>query len=273
VARLLTWSSYFTPPPELDALGLLCLGVGGQIGPVPPVQDRVLDHHGVVFIDSGTGWFRDPSGSRRVPAGSLLQLFPGVRHSYGPDPAGWSEQWVLLGGAGASVHERIGTVSRTDPVVQVADPDAVLRSFARLRAGRAAVGLVDDARRSAQCYGLLLAGRADQSGFDVVIDRLLREPEGPRSIREHAAAAGMSERELRAAVEQRAGITPKQLVLRSRLDRAKALLAETDLPVARVGSRVGYDDPAYFARLFGRAVGMTPTAFRERYLRPGGEAG
>ena len=61
-------------------------------------------------------------------------------------------------------------------------------------------------------------------------------------------------------------------MLTVRLGRAKELLAATELPVAAVARRVGYDDPAYFSRLFTRRVGMAPVRFRAQQSRvvPGG---
>ncbi len=67
---------------------------------------------------------------------------------------------------------------------------------------------------------------------------------------------------LRAAVRRVAGCSPKDYLLGIRLGRAKELLAVTELPVAAVARRVGYDDPAYFSRLFTRRVGMAPIRFR-----------
>lgn len=40
--------------------------------------------------------------------------------------------------------------------------------------------------------------------------------------------------------------------------------ARTDLPVAGIARRVGYEDPACFGRLFSRRVGMAPVRFRAR---------
>lgn len=74
--------------------------------------------------------------------------------------------------------------------------------------------------------------------------------------------------QLRTAVRRGAGCSPKDYLLRIRLDRAKELLATTDLPVAAVARRVGYDDPAYFSRLFTRRVGVAPVHFRIQESRP-----
>lgn len=53
-----------------------------------------------------------------------------------------------------------------------------------------------------------------------------------------------------------------EYLLGIRLSRAKELLARTDVPVAGMARRVGYEDPAYFSRLFSRRVGMAPVRFR-----------
>ena len=44
--------------------------------------------------------------------------------------------------------------------------------------------------------------------------------------------------------------------------RAKELLRTTDLSVAEVAARVGFDTTTYFNRIFRREVGCSPRAFR-----------
>jgi transcriptional regulator GlxA family with amidase domain len=44
--------------------------------------------------------------------------------------------------------------------------------------------------------------------------------------------------------------------------RAAELLATTDLTVREVGSRVGYRQPAQFAKAFNRAHGAPPSRYR-----------
>jgi AraC-like DNA-binding protein len=82
------------------------------------------------------------------------------------------------------------------------------------------------------------------------------------SVQDDASELGLSVTELREAVRRTTGSTPQELALTTRLNNAKVLLAEEDLPVAAVARRVGYDDPAYFTRLFTVRVGMSPRGFR-----------
>lgn len=49
-----------------------------------------------------------------------------------------------------------------------------------------------------------------------------------------------------------------------RMEKAKALLAASNLKASEVGTLVGYPNPQYFATAFRKATGLTPTEFREK---------
>lgn len=51
-----------------------------------------------------------------------------------------------------------------------------------------------------------------------------------------------------------------------RIEKAKQLLASTDLTIAAIAGLVGYDDATYFHRVFRRVTGLTPTAYRQHLL-------
>lgn len=77
-----------------------------------------------------------------------------------------------------------------------------------------------------------------------------------------AASVGMGESTLRRRFKQATGLSPRDYALQSRLTRARALLADTDLPLKAVAERLGYDSVYYFARQFKQTVGVAPGAFR-----------
>lgn len=59
------------------------------------------------------------------------------------------------------------------------------------------------------------------------------------------------------------GETAAQTVHRLRLERAAALLVETDLPISRIALRSGFSGTETFTRALTRAYGMPPRRFRE----------
>jgi LacI family transcriptional regulator len=59
------------------------------------------------------------------------------------------------------------------------------------------------------------------------------------------------------------GISPKAEILRVRLDRVCSLLAESDLSLAEVAHKAGFEHPEYMSRLFKKKMGVTPGEFRK----------
>jgi AraC family transcriptional regulator, transcriptional activator of pobA len=94
-----------------------------------------------------------------------------------------------------------------------------------------------------------------------VIDRRHGEP---LSLRDVAGEVGMTPGHLTTVVRRRTGRTVVEWITERRMAEARALLAETDLPVAEVARRVGVADPGYFTRLFGRTHGSSPREWRKQ---------
>jgi AraC family transcriptional regulator len=63
------------------------------------------------------------------------------------------------------------------------------------------------------------------------------------------------------------GLTPHQYVITCRMEDAKRLLAETDVPLIEIGLQVGCADQSHFTALFRTHVAMTPKTFRDHARR------
>ncbi|HET6856047.1 MAG TPA: AraC family transcriptional regulator [Streptomyces sp.] len=268
-----TWMRYFTPSPAHHRLGLVCLGVGLQHGTLPTVGPRTLDHHVAIVVSAGAGWFRGVDGRRvEVTAPALIWLTPGTPHHYGPDPVtGWDESFVDFTGPATATYTELGYIEPDRAVVPLSDTVGARAAVGRIaRAARRGNPLLE-VETGAAVHELLVAlrrARADVGADgDPVLQSLARDAFQPLSVAEHASRHGMTPAELRIAVRRSAGCSPKDYLLGIRLGRAKELLAATELPVAAVARRVGYDDPAYFSRLFTRRVGTAPVRFRAQQGR------
>ncbi|GHC88047.1 hypothetical protein GCM10007079_32710 [Nocardiopsis terrae] len=58
------------------------------------------------------------------------------------------------------------------------------------------------------------------------------------------------------------GETPHRYLRRRRIERACALLRDTDTPVTEIAHRVGFDSLGTFSRTFTAVIGRPPTRFR-----------
>jgi len=85
-----------------------------------------------------------------------------------------------------------------------------------------------------------------------------------RNAADYAARVGYSLRSLNRVCQTATGRTAKALVDARVALEAKRLLAHTDLPLAAVGSRLGFTEPTNFGKFFTRETGDTPGAFRAR---------
>ncbi len=82
------------------------------------------------------------------------------------------------------------------------------------------------------------------------------------NIGQIAALSGISETYFRALFQKQYGCTPIQYVNHKKLERAKALLTETDLPISEIEAACGFRDHAYFVKQFERAYNVSPESLR-----------
>jgi AraC-like DNA-binding protein len=85
----------------------------------------------------------------------------------------------------------------------------------------------------------------------------------PIGVDDMARAAGLSRAHFSREFKRAFGESPRAYLLTRRLERAAALLRNTDRSVADVSLSVGLQGIGSFTSSFKRHFGMTPTAYRE----------
>ncbi len=86
----------------------------------------------------------------------------------------------------------------------------------------------------------------------------------PLSVKELAYRAGYTEGRFILLFCRYFGASPKSYITYLRLNKARALLSTTSMPVCRIANECGYEDEFYFSRVFCRYCGMSPIAYRRR---------
>ncbi|MFG2146145.1 GlxA family transcriptional regulator [Streptomyces sp. NPDC048696] len=115
------------------------------------------------------------------------------------------------------------------------------------------------------------ARTADES-LAPLLDWATTQLHTPLTLDRLAERAKLSGRTLARRFTEQLGTSPGQWLLRQRLDAARVLLEQTDLPVEAIATRVGLASAVNLRRRFRAALGTTPGAYRRTFGERGERA-
>ena len=149
---------------------------------------------------------------------------------------------------------------------------AMSRGRTRRQGGSA---LARDLAGNALSESLLLCATVnpERGGWDsrvrLAIDYLCRHLERPVRISEVASSVGLSVSRLSRLFRSQTGSSIQQFLEGRRLELARQRLALTSQPIARISAELGFTNPFYFTRRFGRHFHQSPSAYRMQARRLG----
>ena len=82
------------------------------------------------------------------------------------------------------------------------------------------------------------------------------------TVNDVARLIGINRSYLTAIFKKRMGVSPQEYLMRCRMEHARALLAESDLPVQDIALRIGYENAMTFSRIFKTYFGLSPRNYR-----------
>jgi AraC family transcriptional regulator, transcriptional activator of pobA len=97
--------------------------------------------------------------------------------------------------------------------------------------------------------------------------RLAKEYKTLKSPAAYAAVLNISPSYLNEAVKDNTGFPVSYWIHREITMEARRMLYYTDNNVKEIAWALGYDDPAYFTRLFTKVTGSSPQQFRRNYRK------
>lgn len=227
---------------------------------------------GRAHIEQRGAWILQPGDVFVVPAGQVHQPLEKLRPEY----------WVLALSVPSLVgHGRLDLLEPFErvrdgasAVIQIpADRHIFLESLWRELEGHASqasaldpIGtslvtlIVAEIARAAQPNPSPKAGRKSVATESLrFIERnCLRR----LTLEEVAAAVGRSPAYVTTALTQATGRSAVQWIVTGRLAEARRLLRASNEKIDGIAERIGYADPTHFIRMFRRAHGMTPAAWR-----------
>lgn len=284
------FASYLTWSDDDERRLLVCTDAGRAAIPpgsaYPPVPaghpsayrsvatGRTVNEYQLVYVTRGGGTFssgpRDAVREWTVEAGSVLAVFPGVGHSYRPDPrTGWEERWVGFRGPAADSLRSSGFHVPERPFFQVGVQEALLSIFSDIFATVGEQAPYYQFRAGALILLLLseVIGRTrsleQHDEARALVERakhLMRERvRASLSMDELAESLGVGRDRLYELFKSYTGMTPLRYFTHLKVNEAKVLLSVPGTAVKEVAFSLGFDDPYYFSRLFKKNTGVAPS--------------
>lgn len=263
-----------------------------------PSDYLIPDHvHGVwefyLQLDGESWWesWEDPRRARkyRLLPGHFFAAAPGVKHGLNrPLPA---EHHFFFAAVDLDAvfdrHPSLRPLWPTRRCVYVPDGQSLqgpCRQLARELA--TAMPLRAEGLRAAVDYVVIEASRLLTHGRDraggrrrapagrpllpahpavqAVRDILDRDFAHPWRLADLGRLAGVSPNHLAQLFRAEVGVAPHQYLIRQRIERAREMLVQTDVPITQVALELGFASSQHFAKTFRRAVGCPAADFRRR---------
>jgi transcriptional regulator GlxA family with amidase domain len=93
----------------------------------------------------------------------------------------------------------------------------------------------------------------------------LQRLDQPVTLRELAAREAMSVRTFTRRFREETGVSPQRWLVQQRVERARQLLEDTDLPVDRIAREAGFGTAASLRQHLAAALGVSPSTYRRTF--------
>lgn len=238
---------------------------------------RVLPEFCLAWLDAGSGVMETGRGVREVRAGGAFLYQPGEWHRHRPlDAMGWTIYWIHFNGDLPHRWMDEGLLKLDGNLLRIDEPELFRRQLERLLRTVERAPMKNSTALGWQATGLLshllndapTRGGTERHSDDELVNRAVgfiwSHSHASVGVPEVAAYAGCGRRVLERRFASVLGSGILAEIHRCRMERARRLLAETNLPVKQVVSRAGLTSYKQLYLMCREHLGLPPIEYRER---------
>ena len=235
------------------------------------ILPRLINDHEIVFISQGKGYINIEDAIIPVKGGDLILFRPHVKHSLWVE----GEPYMLFYG----VHFDFPLQASPADFPDIFHVDAPLRLellFKELYDRHLSKRYLHIWQQNILleqilCEALMLIREKREPMAIRRIHKILEyihlDPCRPIAFNTLQEQAGLQKTAFLQAFRQVTDTTPKQYVLNLRLENARDMLKNSDIPIAQVAEQCGFSDPLYFSRYFRKRFFLSPRAYRQKWSK------
>lgn len=256
---------------------LFVKSLGGRIGrPGQQIVHHEGSAHTLVFVLGGNADFTAAEQNLIVDGKKMVCIPAGIKACLQARDKPLDYLWISFGGEHALRYmELLGFTGGMEARPYFMHPQTMRQFLSKIRQPSWPEGAAQELWQTGRLYHLfsLLLQEAQGSGDAA---RLYSPRVYVSHAREYIEAnfatvtvegtagfIGISRSSLNNMFHQVLGVSTRDYIMASRIDRARALLRETSQPVSEIARQVGYPDQMAFSKIFRQKTGVSPTDYRK----------
>ena len=242
-----------------------------------PQKTRWVDHRFDSFnyslILSGAGFYERNGIPVPLAVPCVITQLPGLPVRYGPARAQtWEELSFIFRPESLEPLTAKGLIGAETWMWPISNIDAVRRAVRELKVAiDSTLNVPGDYDRLDLLVERVLMetllpgwGTGDPGSLAVVraVRKILASPDGTCRFEKIAREHGLSYSTFQRNWKRFYSESPGQYQINARISASCRLLTESSSRIVDIAEATGFDDPAYFSRLFHRRIGMSPSEYR-----------
>lgn len=239
------------------------------------------DSYEIAFIVSGCGQLVIEDQSFPVTAGSITSVLPGVKHRFGADAETGMQYYTLRfidqpeDGELQTFFQSLGNAV-TSGINYLPHIQNTLRLLFNIHHAN---GGIADGTFQTISLGLLQLTKtlftdetlslriASKYSIDDILNYIETNLSEKITLESLAHKFNISPSHLSRIFNTAYHISPINYLIHSRITYSTEYLLKSDLTIAVIAEKVGYDNPTHFANMFTKRIGCTPSEYRDKNKR------
>ncbi|MGD8782197.1 MAG: AraC family transcriptional regulator [Ignavibacteria bacterium] len=214
------------------------------------------------------------TGKKKVSAGDIMLLFPGIWHRYQPNSkTGWKEYWISFNGRQPEIFRKNEILHENNPVIEVGLDETLINLYHQI------LSLIESEKTgfreiiSTLTYQIIAQVNAIQNSkrfagkeIEITIQKakayIIDNIDSNIKFKKLAHELGIGYSWFRHMFRHYTGLAPTQYLLQMKLNKAKELVIGTSLSIKQISVMLGFESQYYFSKIFKKKVGMSPIQLR-----------
>lgn len=242
------------------------------------VRQEAIDQYVLIYCVDGSGWYVLKGQRYEVKRNQYFILPAGTPHEYGAtEGERWTIYWVHFRGEHASVYAEGAQKPQEVKAAMNSNISNRNNIFEEILSTLHFGDGIEDLRYASSLLHYYLASlrylRQYRSTvrYDGVVNAAIHymkeNVERHLTLQDVLDYVGYSSTRFSALFKKETGSSPLAYFNRLKIEYACQMLKTTDMHINQICYKVGIEDSLYFSRMFSKAMGMSPSEYRNNFCK------